>query len=138
MRAHLLFWFALALLANANGLLRVAFLEPHLDERTAHQLSTLSLIGIVTIATLLFARRVPFPSAAHARAVGVSWLLMTLAFEFLFGHFVAGHSYQRLLLDYDLRAGRVWPMFLVWLTVLPSTLHRLRRSTPDTRAPRTS
>ena len=36
------------------------------------------------------------------------WLGMTLAFEFLFGHYIAGKSWSLLLADYNLAAGRLW------------------------------
>ena len=53
-------------------------------------------------------------------------LAMTVAFEFLFGHYVAGHSWDRLLHDYNLFAGRVWVVVLVWVTVAPYLFFRLR------------
>jgi len=39
--------------------------------------------------------------------IGLVWLAMTVAFEFLFGDYVAGHSWDRLLHDYNLFAGRL-------------------------------
>ncbi len=65
-------------------------------------------------------------SATQAIAVGLLWLAMTVAFEFLFGHYVAGHSWDRLLHDYNLFAGRVWLVVLVWVTVAPYLFFRLR------------
>jgi hypothetical protein len=44
----------------------------------------------------------------------------------LFGHYVAGHSRGRLLHDYNLFAGRVWLILLVWVTVAPYLFFRLR------------
>ena len=38
---------------------------------------------------------------------------------------VAGHSWARLLADYNLFAGRVWSLFLVWITVAPYVTWRL-------------
>ena len=53
---------------------------------------------------------------------------MTLAFEFLFGHYVAGHSWSRLIADYNILEGRVWSLFLVWIAVLPYVVWRLGRT----------
>lgn len=53
-------------------------------------------------------------------------LRLGVAFEFLFGHYVAGHSWERLLHDYNLVAGRVWLILLVWVALAPSLFFRLR------------
>jgi hypothetical protein len=52
---------------------------------------------------------------------------MTIAFEFGFGHYVAGHSWSRLLADYNLANGRVWSLFLAWIAVLPYLTWRIGR-----------
>jgi hypothetical protein len=67
----------------------------------------------------------PIRSAKEAWMIGVCWLLMTVAFEFGFGHYVAGHSWVRLFADYNLLEGRVWSLFLAWITVLPYVTWRL-------------
>ncbi|MDP2365724.1 MAG: hypothetical protein Q8M94_18395, partial [Ignavibacteria bacterium] len=51
--------------------------------------------------------------------VGIVWLFLTILFEFGFGHYVMGNSWQKLLHDYNLAEGRVWSLFLVWLVIAP-------------------
>jgi len=68
----------------------------------------------------------PMQSAAQAWTIGLLWLVMTVAFEFGFGHYVAGHSWNRLLADYNIFNGRVWSLFLVWVTILPYVIFQLR------------
>jgi len=46
-------------------------------------------------------------------------------FEFGFGHWVAGHSWRRLLADYKLLAGRLWALVLVWIGIAPWVFYRL-------------
>lgn len=43
----------------------------------------------------------------------------TIAFEFLFGHYVDGASWQELLADYNLFAGRLWPIVLASIAAAP-------------------
>jgi hypothetical protein len=43
----------------------------------------------------------------------LGWLVATIAFEFLFGHFVSGLTWSALLADYDIRRGRLWPLILL-------------------------
>ena len=64
-------------------------------------------------------------SAEQALAIGLLWLGLTVAFEFLFGHYVAGHPWPQLH-DYNLLAGRVWSLLLIWVAVAPYVFYRLR------------
>lgn len=122
---YLLCWVILAVIAIANGTLRQFTYGRHLPELAAHQISTLTGILLTGGAVWLLSRFWPLGSAKEAWIVGACWLLMTLAFEFGFGHYVAGHSWSRLFADYNLLEGRVWTLFLVWIAVLPYLTWRL-------------
>ena len=56
--------------------------------------------------------------------IGMVWLAMTVAFEFLFGHYVAKRPWRDLFLDYNLFAGRVWLVVLVWVTIAPYVFYQ--------------
>jgi hypothetical protein len=75
-----------------------------------------------------FSHVCPLRDSGSAALIGGLWLLMTVAFEFLFGRYVAKQDWKRLLADYDLRRGRVWPLFLAWITILPWLVYRFWRS----------
>ena len=123
---YVLAWFPMVAIAIINGMLRQTWYGKHLGELQAHQVSTLTAVILFGI-YIGFVVRVWRPeSATQAIAVGLLWLAMTVAFEFLFGHYVAGHSWDRLLHDYDLFAGRVWVVVLLWVTVAPCLFFRLR------------
>jgi hypothetical protein len=114
-------------IAIANGALRESWYGQHLSELTAHQISTLTAV-VLFGAYIWFVVQFWSPtSKAQAIAVGLLWLVMTIAFEFLFGHFVAGHTWERLLHDYNLLAGRVWPLVLVWVAVAPYLFFRMSK-----------
>ncbi|MBT8080010.1 MAG: hypothetical protein KJO31_15635 [Gammaproteobacteria bacterium] len=119
---YLLLWFGLAIVAIVNGVVRQATYGKTMSDLAAHQLSTVTAVLASGAVVGVAAKFWPIRSAAQAWTIGVSWLLMTIAFEFGFGHFVAGHSWSRLLADYNLFAGRVWALFLLWMTVLPYLL----------------
>jgi len=116
---YLLFWPVLVVLAIGNGFLREATYGQFMSGLQAHQLSTGIAMGIFSVAVLLLSRYCLPRSGAQAIEIGVLWLALTLCFEFLFGHFIVGHSWARLLQDYNLLSGRVWPLLLAWLTLLP-------------------
>jgi hypothetical protein len=54
-----------------------------------------------------------------AWTIGVTWVALTLAFEFLGGHFIFGRPWQELLGDYNLFAGRIWVMVLIVTLMTP-------------------
>jgi hypothetical protein len=115
----ILSWFALLGVAIVNGGFRESVLVWWLGRGLAQAVSTVLLSGcIVTIgwfATPWIAPR----SVADAWAIGFGWLTLTLAFEFLGGHFLFGKSWTDLLADYDLLAGRIWVMILLVTLLVP-------------------
>jgi hypothetical protein len=50
---------------------------------------------------------------------GILWGVLTVAFEFGFGHYVSGLGWDVLLADYDVRAGRLWPLVLLATVAAP-------------------
>ena len=108
-------------IAIANGVVREAWYGRHLSELRAHQLSTLTgvvLFGLYIGVALRFFRPV---SAVQALTIGVLWLGLTVAFEF--GSLRRRACLGRLFQDYNLLAGRVWVIILVWVTVAPSVFY---------------
>ncbi len=124
---YALAWVPMVLIAILNGAVREVWYGKSLGELRAHQLST--LIGAVLLGLYIWgiSRLWPLASGHQALAVGVLWLVLTVGFEFLFGHYVVGHPWTRLFHDYDLLAGRVWSLLLLWVTVAPYLFYRLGR-----------
>jgi hypothetical protein len=115
----ILAWLALFAVMFANGALRVLLLQPRLGEDRARQVASLSGLTLVLIVSWLLARASPEATSAQLWAVGAAWLAATVAFEFLFGHFVSGLGWSALLADYDLTRGRLWSLILVGIFVGP-------------------
>ncbi len=123
---HTLAWIPMVFLAVANGIVRDKGYKRLMPELRAHQLSTLIAIAVFTFYAEALGRLLPLPSARAAATVGAIWLVLTIAFEVIFGHFVAKFTWRRLAMDYNLLKGRVWVVFLIWLAALPSIVFRLR------------
>lgn len=124
---YLLLWFVLAVVAVINGLVREATYGQLVGELAAHRISTITAILASGAVVWIASRAWPLDSAPRALAVGALWLVSTVSFEFVFGHYVAGHDWGRLLRDYDVSGGRLWPLFLLWLFALPYLAFMLRR-----------
>jgi len=120
-------WLLMPIIGIINGTIRQYGYTKALGELRAHQVSTLTgivLFGLYVWAlTLLWKIR----SSAEAVAIGLIWLILTVAFEFLFGHYVMKHPWSRLFHDYNIFEGRLWVVVLVWITVAPYIFYRLSR-----------
>ena len=126
MTRYVLAWFPMLVIAVVNGALRQATFARVMPELRAHQLST--LIGSVLMGIFIWfvVRTWPPISSREALLIGLVWLVLTVAFEFFMGLALAHRPLSDVLHDYDLRAGRVWVLFLVWLTFAPWFFFRLR------------
>lgn len=131
-RAWLLAWLGGPAIGVANGVTRELVYADRVGELTAHQISTAVALALFAGYFWLLAGRWPLPSARVALAVGATWLVLTVGFEFGFGHYVDGKSWSELLADYDLTAGHVWPLVLVWLGLGPLAVDRLGRLVRET------
>jgi hypothetical protein len=121
-------WFGMMVLAIANGAIREFMYRPYVGELAAHQISTIILLVLYTLYLAILMSRWPVNAASQAWIIGGMWLLLTLLFEFGFGHFVTGSSWDKLLHDYNLLAGRVWVFVPVWIFTGPYFLFLLLRS----------
>ena len=98
-----------------------------MSELTAHQISTLTGIILFGLYVWFLSRLWRIKSASQALLIGVMWLSLTVAFEFVFGHYVMGNPWSRLLHEYNLLEGRLWVLVLIWITIAP-LVFKTRRS----------
>jgi len=125
----LVIWFALLLVAVANGAFREALLIPRFGSQPGHVVSTLMLCAGILIVTYLAVPWIQPGSLRDTIAIGLAWLVLTLAFEFGFGR-ARGKSWTELLADYDVLKGRIWVLVLVTTAVAPYLAVRARGSLP--------
>jgi hypothetical protein len=120
-------WGVLMAAAILNGTVRVTLLNTRLGERTGHVVSSLSLCLLILILAWFLVPWVGPRSALAALTLGALWLLLTLAFEFGVGRFVARKPWGDLLADYDIAAGRIWVLVLVTTFLAPVVVARAQR-----------
>lgn len=119
-------WIPMVFIAIINGMLREFVVARMLPELRAHQLSCVTGILLFSAYTWVISLKWPLKSYKEATAVGLVWLVLTVAFEFTFGHYVAHYSWERLLQDYDVLAGRLWVVVLLAVALLPTLVFRIR------------
>lgn len=119
MTRALVIWCAFVPIAIANGAVRDLLIGPAVGEPIAHVTSTMLLCLAVLGWTWLTIGWMRPADARAAVRIGLFWLALTVAFEFLAGHFVFGTSWQRLLADYNVAEGRVWLLVPVTTALAP-------------------
>jgi len=127
MLKYVLAWIPMVLIAIANGALREATYGKLMSELQAHQISTLSGLLLFSAYIWIVIRTWRPYTSGQAITVGLIWLGLTVAFEFLFGHYVVGQPWSKLLYDYNVFAGRVWVVVLIWVTLAPYVFYRLQK-----------
>ncbi len=119
-------WFILMVFAIVNAGIREGFYVNFLNELQAHQMSTFTLMAIIIVYTYALLRFSGFEiSDRQAMMMGVIWLIMTVAFEFLAGHYVFGNSWESLLGDYNIFNGRVWVLIPISVLLSPPLMKRI-------------
>jgi len=95
-----------------------------MSELYAHQLSTAIGSILIGFCIRLIIRIWPPSSRRHAVLIGFVWVVLTMAFELFMGLVLAHKSLAGVLYDYNIAAGRVWALFLVWLFFTPLLFYR--------------
>ena len=93
-------WLIFIVAGILNGVFRESFITPKVGEHTGHILK----INYTKTDLLL---------------IGAFWTMLTILFEFGFGHYVMGHSWSKLFADYNILKGRVWSLVLLTTFIAP-------------------
>lgn len=106
-------WLLLVAVAVGNGLLRDLALAPLFGPVAALAVSGMLLAGLVFLVAFLTLPAIGRTTAAVYWAIGILWLGLTLAFEFLFGHYVAGKPWRDLTQVFNIARGDLFVLVLV-------------------------
>jgi hypothetical protein len=111
-------WLLLLVLATANGLLREGVLLQVLPRTMAFVCGGLLLITTILVVSALTIHWLGRLQAGGYLLVGLSWLALTVCFEFGFG-LARGRSMTSLLDAYRFRDGDIWPIVLLAIALAP-------------------
>lgn len=118
-------WLAILGLAMLNGAFREALLIPRIGDRAAI-ISPLLLSVLIVVATAVLLPWIRPGTAREAWSVGIFWLGLTLAFEFLAGHYLFGDPWAKLLAEYNVARGRLWVVVPLTALLAPVVTYALR------------
>jgi hypothetical protein len=122
----LLAWAAIVPMAIANGILREAVLVRAFGVRPARTLSGVLLSAVIFGWTWFILPWIGQTAVSRWIALGLAWTALTIAFEFLFGRFVAPRTWEELLRPYRFESGELWPVVLLVVAASPALVAVLR------------
>lgn len=122
---YMIAWVGMVFIAIINGAIRESGYKKFMGDLRAHQVSTITAIILFGLFIWLLTSIWPIQSTGQAIAIGFVWLILTVAFEFIFGHFVMKHPWKKLLNDYNILEGRLWVLVLIWITIAPYLFYKL-------------
>lgn len=99
--------------AILNGLVRDELLTPSMGGSWALAVSGLTLSCLVLIVAYLL---IPFIGIVRAGAyplIGLLWAMLTLAFEYLFGHYVVGKTWHEIGQIFNLANGDLFIVVVI-------------------------
>ncbi len=118
-------WLGGVPIAIINGTVRNFGYGPYMSELLAHQISCATGILLFAAYFWLLNKRWTITNTQQSLQIGASWLILTILFEFVFGHYVMGYSWAYLLADYNIFAGRFWSFVLLWTAIQPYVIYRV-------------
>lgn len=120
-------WLILIAVEVAHGVARAVFLVPRVGDFRSRQIGVASGSALILLVAFLFSGWMRARDAQAQYRAGALWLVLTLAFELGFGHFVFGRSWTNLAEDYDLRHGGLLGLGLIVLLLAPRIAAAMRR-----------
>ncbi|MGM7317806.1 hypothetical protein [Idiomarina sp. ST10R2A5] len=121
----LIIWVGILVLAILNGFLRESVLIPTFGTPAALVLSGLALSALIIVVAYLSLPWLQTTSNIELFSVGLSWLALTIFFEFSFG-LLQGKSWFELIEAYTFKDGNLWPVVLTVTTFSPYIAAKLR------------
>jgi hypothetical protein len=119
-------WLGFLAVAIVCGLVRERFLVPGLGPLVGRALGTLLVGAIIFGLIYAYVGRMKGATRVSLVKLGLFWTLATIMFEFLFGHYVMGHSWDSLWADYHVLQGKLWPLVLIVTLFGPWWAQRIR------------
>lgn len=113
-------WCGFFVLAFVNGALREFGLKKFISEPWAHHLSVFTAISLFAVYLIFVFEKTKISTTREALIIGSYWLVLTIFAEtFIVGRLIGKQSYEEIFSNYNILAGQLWPLVLVWVAVSP-------------------
>ena len=112
-------WIVLMLAETLQGLWRVKVLAIWIGEAAAREVSVFTGSLVILMITFAFIGWISARSARTLVLVGLTWVALTVVYEFVLGRFAFHQSWAEIASDFDLLHGRLLPIGLLILLFSP-------------------
>lgn len=119
-------WLVLIVAEIAHGILRALALVPIVGEFRSNQIGVFTGSAIILLIAYFTIRWIGARRRNELLLAGLIWLVLTVAFEVLFGRFVVGLSWERIASDYNVLNGGLMPLGLLMLFFSPMIAAKFR------------
>ena len=119
-------WLGFLAVAIGCAILREKFLVPGFGPLAGRALGTLLVGAIIFGLIYAYVGKLKGATRGSLFNLGLFWTMATIAFEFLFGRYVMGHSWDSLWADYNVLQGRLWPLVLIVTLFGPLLAQKIR------------
>lgn len=121
-------WFVIVVLAIINGIMRESLYNSLFNPLIARVVSSIVLIILILVIVYVSMTKSGMVFLSNETLwLGTFWLILTIIFEFLFGHFIMGNSWSFLLQDYNILKGHLWPLVLLTVFISPYIVGKLTK-----------
>ncbi len=112
-------WLLIICAEIVHGILRAVLLVPMVGEFRSNQIGVFTGSAMILVIAYLTIGWIGAKRPKELLLVGLIWLMLTVAFEVLFGRFVVGLTWERIAADYNLLKGGLMPLGLLVLFFSP-------------------
>ena len=119
-------WLVIVVAAIFNGVFRENVIVPGIGADLALPLSGMLLAILVFLITFMSIAFIGSSEQKTYLLVGLFWLALTLSFEFLFGHYVAGKPWKEIIQVFNIRKGDLFIVVLVITAISPWIAAKVR------------
>jgi len=119
-------WGLLAIVAVLNAAVRELVLVPIIGEKLALPFSGVLLSILIFLTTLSMVPLLKISISSGYWLVGMVWVCLTLTFEYLFGHYIIGEPWDKLLTVFNILEGDLFLLALFTTGVSPYVAAKIR------------
>jgi hypothetical protein len=119
-------WLLVMAIEFVHGTLRWIFLRPRVGDFRSGQIGVFTGSVLFLLVVYFCEPWVKLRNAADCLHVGALWVILTLTFEWSFGHYAMGRSWENIGAEYNLLRGGLMPIGLVIFGMSPWIAWRLR------------
>jgi hypothetical protein len=119
-------WLLIICAEIIHGILRAILLVPMVGELRSNQIGVFTGSAIILAIAYFTIRWIGAKRTSQLLLIGMIWLLLTVAFEVLFGRFVVRLTWEELLAGYNIANGGLMPLGLLILLFSPMIALKLR------------